>query len=386
MDHQAERPPDDLDPALRALLREAFVDEVDVETAARHLWALHRAAGRSRVPGPGTRRPDHARGRRRQPSSLRRRQTSRHRVAGRGRVTVVTLVAVMLLSMSGAAVAASRSSLPGDALYSVKRGTERAQLILALTPAAEAELQLQIARTRLSELVAISGTRPQLVPVLLADLSNALDRAEEAAPEIASATADVRREAEEQVASLNVADGGDGQDGGDVATPAPAASAAAPGDVATTATPTPTTSTEPAEASAEPTTTPTADPSLATAPPETSTAAAVPQPQPRPRPTVTPEPTGSERSEPRDPPADADGPPATEAPEPSGSPGPSPSPGPTGPGSPPADADRPQPDSTEAEEPSPSPSAAGAGIPGAVPRVGEMGEGLLPTAQPDAGG
>ncbi len=69
---------------------------------------------------------------------------------------LVTGIVVML--GSSAAVAASSSALPGDALYGVKRAVERVSLAMHRDPGSRAELQLQFAVTRLGEVqLLVSG-------------------------------------------------------------------------------------------------------------------------------------------------------------------------------------------------------------------------------------
>jgi hypothetical protein len=169
---------DDLDPATAEAMARAYHQEVDVETAARHLWMLHRA-GRARA---GSRRED--------------------RGGGHGRVirqvAVSVLVGLMLVSSSGAAVAASRSSLPGDVLYPVKRGAEQAQLILTVDPRAQEQLQLEIARTRLDELRRVVEVRPEAVPRLVADTLAAI----EVAGTASSGAESLIAEAEAEIADL----------------------------------------------------------------------------------------------------------------------------------------------------------------------------------------
>lgn len=135
---------DDLDPTIRGALEHAYVREVDLDVAARHLWAVDRAAGRGLDPA------DTPHGRRR----LR-------------RATVAAVAGVMLLSSSGAAVAASAAAVPGDVLYMVKRSTERAQLLLSASAAREAQLRLSFGAERFREAAEVAETKPEVVPDLL---------------------------------------------------------------------------------------------------------------------------------------------------------------------------------------------------------------------------
>lgn len=72
------------------------------------------------------------------------------------RFAIVALAAVMVLAIilggAGVTAVAAQDSLPGDALYGVKTGLENTRLDLAGNAAAEAELHLQFAERRLSEL------------------------------------------------------------------------------------------------------------------------------------------------------------------------------------------------------------------------------------------
>jgi hypothetical protein len=113
--------------------REAFALEVPPIVAARHLAAL----GITSV------------------SPLERgRSRRRHRVA------VVLIAATLgLLLMGGAAVAASGSALPGQALYPVKKAVEKIELAFTNSPSSRAKLHLEFARRRLDELSALLEKR-----------------------------------------------------------------------------------------------------------------------------------------------------------------------------------------------------------------------------------
>jgi hypothetical protein len=77
-----------------------------------------------------------------------------------------------LIIVSATAVAASAASLPGDALYPVKRAAENVRLLLSWGPAAAAAIQMDIAAARLAELRALqergAGTDPALVAAVVA--------------------------------------------------------------------------------------------------------------------------------------------------------------------------------------------------------------------------
>jgi hypothetical protein len=75
-------------------------------------------------------------------------------------------VAAGALVLSGVSTA-SGDAKPGDALYQVKRSTERTQLALAGSDSARGHLYLEFARVRLDEAVKVS---PGLLPDVLLDM------------------------------------------------------------------------------------------------------------------------------------------------------------------------------------------------------------------------
>jgi hypothetical protein len=88
--------------------------------------------------------------------SLRRPGGSRPAVSRRTRTrgAIVVGLAAGTLALSGMS-AASGDAIPGDALYSVKRSTEKAQLALAGSDVSRGQLYLEFARTRLDEAQAV---------------------------------------------------------------------------------------------------------------------------------------------------------------------------------------------------------------------------------------
>lgn len=140
----------DHDPAIGAALWRAYAVRVDLDAAARHLWRIHRAAGLGSRPGAA---------------------------AGLRRLTVAVLTAMMLVTSSGVAVGASRS-IPGDFLYALKRGVERAQLLVARSPEDVAQLHLRFARERMQEAQVAARVRPGSVPGLVSDALGALEQAQ----------------------------------------------------------------------------------------------------------------------------------------------------------------------------------------------------------------
>ena len=72
----------------------------------------------------------------------------------RARTAIIAGVAAGAMAVSGIS-AASENASPGDALYRVKRSTERAQLAMAGSDVARGQLSLDFARTRLAEAAAL---------------------------------------------------------------------------------------------------------------------------------------------------------------------------------------------------------------------------------------
>ncbi|HEU4348319.1 MAG TPA: DUF5667 domain-containing protein [Actinoplanes sp.] len=82
------------------------------------------------------------------------------RAAGRrirARGAIVIGVAAGAMAVSGIS-AASENAAPGDALYGVKRSTEKAQLAMAGSDVTRGQLSLDFARTRLAEAIALRDT------------------------------------------------------------------------------------------------------------------------------------------------------------------------------------------------------------------------------------
>jgi hypothetical protein len=75
----------------------------------------------------------------------------------RARGAIVIGVAAGAMAVSGIS-AASENATPGDALYGVKRSTERAQLAMAGSDVTRGQLALDFARNRLAEATALGGS------------------------------------------------------------------------------------------------------------------------------------------------------------------------------------------------------------------------------------
>ena len=91
---------------------------------------------------------------------------SARRIRARG--AIVIGVAAGAMAVSGIS-AASESANPGDALYGVKRQTEKAQLAMAGSDVTRGQLSLDFAKTRLAEAAAMKGSDSSF-PKVLADM------------------------------------------------------------------------------------------------------------------------------------------------------------------------------------------------------------------------
>ncbi|WP_319460356.1 DUF5667 domain-containing protein [Micromonospora sp. RTP1Z1] len=76
----------------------------------------------------------------------------------RARGAILVGIAAGAVALSGIS-AASENALPGDALYGMKRSTERAQLALASSDISRGQLFLDFAKTRLDEAATVRGDR-----------------------------------------------------------------------------------------------------------------------------------------------------------------------------------------------------------------------------------
>ncbi len=83
----------------------------------------------------------------------------------RARGAIVMGVAAGAIAVSGLSNA-SENAAPGDALYGVKRSTERAQMALAGSDVTRGQLSLDFARNRLAEAAALDGDDPAFADVL----------------------------------------------------------------------------------------------------------------------------------------------------------------------------------------------------------------------------
>ncbi|MFC0503664.1 DUF5667 domain-containing protein [Micromonospora costi] len=137
----AERPTVEVDPEFRTGLRAMLL-----ATAEREGLGTPAAATAA---GPAGQRATTGSGR----GSLLPAVTARR---ARARGAILVGVAAGAIAVSGIS-AASENAVPGDALYGMKRSTERAQLALASSDSSRGQLFLDFARTRLGEAAELRG-------------------------------------------------------------------------------------------------------------------------------------------------------------------------------------------------------------------------------------
>jgi len=102
----------------------------------------------------------------RAPRSLSRAGVRHGWYTGWARAVAIVVAVILCISAVGTGTAyASQSSLPGDILYPVKLGTEQLQRVITFNDAAEVELELKFANTRLEEIEAIAGKHPDKTSV-----------------------------------------------------------------------------------------------------------------------------------------------------------------------------------------------------------------------------
>jgi hypothetical protein len=102
-------------------------------------------------------------------------------------------VVVAVVLMSGGTVAAASRSMPGQALYPVKQATEQARIALTLSEMGKAELYVQLADRRVTEIVYLADKNdPRLVQQVTEQLDSYLDRVSELTL-VAGPTADSSR-------------------------------------------------------------------------------------------------------------------------------------------------------------------------------------------------
>ncbi|MBI4302955.1 MAG: hypothetical protein HY665_01255 [Chloroflexi bacterium] len=91
---------------------------------------------------------------------------------------LTSLLAVLItVSLAGGTVYAAQSSLPGDALYPVKTGAEKFQLVITFDPEDKAELHLKLSERRLDEIVVQVGLNRDISAANLASVAKETDSA-----------------------------------------------------------------------------------------------------------------------------------------------------------------------------------------------------------------
>ena len=100
-------------------------------------------------------------------------------LGGSWRYAAVALVIVLLFAVfSGSVAYAASNSLPGSALYPVKRAMEQVELAAATTPESKAQVHLAIADQRLTEAAALAMRgQPQLAEHAVKEYSAQVDAA-----------------------------------------------------------------------------------------------------------------------------------------------------------------------------------------------------------------
>ncbi|MEK6207495.1 MAG: DUF5667 domain-containing protein [Chloroflexota bacterium] len=112
---------------------------------------------------------------------------------------VLAAMAVLVLVLAGATSAAA-SSIPGDALYGVKRATEDVRLALTFDPLARTQLLSEMTDRRLEELAEIAKRRPSSAPAATQEYADAVERFENALDDLHDAVSEDKRAAAQALA------------------------------------------------------------------------------------------------------------------------------------------------------------------------------------------
>ena len=107
--------------------------------------------------------------------------------------------AILVLVLAGATSAAA-SSLPGDALYAVKRTTEDVQLALTFDDVARMQLLARFADRRLEELAEIAKQHPASAPTATQEYADAVERFADALDDLRNADSEDKRNAAQALA------------------------------------------------------------------------------------------------------------------------------------------------------------------------------------------
>jgi len=107
--------------------------------------------------------------------------------------------AVLVLVVAGATSAAA-SSLPGDALYSLKRATEDMRLALTFDDVARTQLLSELTDRRLEELAEIAKQHPSSAPTATQEYADAVERFANALDNLRDAESEDKRAAAQALA------------------------------------------------------------------------------------------------------------------------------------------------------------------------------------------
>ena len=107
--------------------------------------------------------------------------------------------AILVLVVAGATSAAA-SSLPGDALYAVKRATEDVRLALTFDDVARTQLLSELTDRRLEELAEIAKRRPSSAPTATQEYADAVNSFANALDELRGADSEDKRNAAQALA------------------------------------------------------------------------------------------------------------------------------------------------------------------------------------------
>jgi uncharacterized protein DUF5667 len=107
--------------------------------------------------------------------------------------------AVLMLVLAGATSAAA-SSLPGDALYGVKRASEDVRLALTFDAVARTQLLSEFTDRRLEELAEVAKRRPSSAPTATQEYADAVERFENALDDLKDAVGEEKRAAAQALA------------------------------------------------------------------------------------------------------------------------------------------------------------------------------------------
>jgi hypothetical protein len=111
----------------------------------------------------------------------------------------LAVAAILVLVLAGATNAAA-SSLPGDALYGVKRTTEDVQVALTFDEVARMQLLARLADRRLEELAQVATQRPSSAPTATQEYADAVERFANALDDLRNADNEDKRNAAQTLA------------------------------------------------------------------------------------------------------------------------------------------------------------------------------------------